>query len=319
MKLEVVKRNIETLSESFEEQLEQKIKKLETLLKNFNPDLCFLKIDLQADEKNRTYTVYLKLDLRSKVLKAKKSGNTLQASANEAFKALFREVKKYKEFLRREPEYRRKRFAESAKTSVSPLQLDEGVKSVYSDLIQSILHKLINFTRRELLARDLFKENDPSGALVKEIIDEAIANVGAEIGNQFNKREARRKLYKEIIKIIDQKIKGEHKRPISLEKEVYEIDEENFFEYYQPDESLRMEDILPGVKWPEEQEELKLSLQEILEELPEDLRQAFTLTQMNDFSYEEVAMIQDKPVEQIKEEVEKARKIIQEKLTVDAL
>ncbi len=319
MKVEVVKRNIEFLSEPFQEQLEQKIKKLETLLEHFNPDMVFLKIDLEGNERNKTYTTYLKLDLRSKVLKAKKSGENLHISTREAFNALFRELKKYKEFLRHEPEYRRKRLVEKVEPGVTALTLDEEIKEVYRDLIQSILHKLINFTRRELRSRDIFKDHDPSGILVKEIIDEAIANVATEISDEFNKREVRRKLYKEIIKIIDQKIKGEHKKPISLEQEIYEIDEEDFFEYYQPDESLRLEDILPGQEWPEDQEELKLTLQEVLEELPEDLRQAFTLTQLNDFSYEEVAMIQDKTVEQIKEEVEKARALIQEKLKVSEM
>lgn len=53
MKVEVVKRDIEFLSEPFQGQLEQKIKKLETLLKNFNPDLVFLKIDLEGNEKTK--------------------------------------------------------------------------------------------------------------------------------------------------------------------------------------------------------------------------------------------------------------------------
>ncbi len=315
MKVEVVKRNIEFLSEPFQEQLEQKIKKLETLLKHFNPDLVFLKIDLEGNEKNNLYTTYLKLDLRSKVLKAKKSAKNLHLSTSEAFNALFREVKKFKEFLRHEPDYRRKRYQESAEKSVVSLTLNEEVKESYRNLIQSILPKLINFTRRELRSNPFFSDRDPSGILVKEIIDEAIAKVGSEIQDEFNKREVRRKLYREIMNIIEEKIEGRHKKPLSLEKEIYEIDEQDFFEFYQPDETLRLEDILPGQEWPEDQEELKLSLQEILEELPEDLRQAFTLTQLNDFSPEEVAMIQDKPVEKVKEEIEQARKIIQEKLT----
>lgn len=315
MKVEVVKRDIEFLSEPFQEQLEQKIKKLETLLKNFNPDLVFLKIDLEGNEKNKMYTTYLKLDLRSKVLKAKKSAKNLHLSTREAFNALFREVKKFKEFLRHEPDYRRKRYQESAEKSVVSLSLNEELKESYRNLIQSILSKLINFTRRELRSKSFFSDRDPSGILVKEIIDEAIANVASEIQSKFNKRELRRKLYREIMNIIEQKIEGRHKKPLSLEKEIYEVDEQDFFEFYQPDETLRLEDILPGQEWPEDQEELKLSLQEILEELPEDLRQAFTLTQLNDFSPEEVAMIQDKPVEKVKEEIEQARKIIQEKLT----
>lgn len=315
MKVEVVKRDIEFLSEPFQGQLEQKIKKLETLLKNFNPDLVFLKIDLEGNEKNKMYTTYLKLDLRSKVLKAKKSAKNLHLSTREAFNALFREVKKFKEFLRHEPDYRRKRYQESAEKSVVSLSLNEELKESYRNLIQSILPKLINFTRRELRSKSFFSDRDPSGILVKEIIDEAIANVASEIQSKFNKRELRRKLYREIMNIIEQKIEGRHKKPLSLEKEIYEVDEQDFFEFYQPDETLRLEDILPGQEWPEDQEELKLSLQEILEELPEDLRQAFTLTQLNDFSPEEVAMIQDKLVEKVKEEIEQARKIIQEKLT----
>lgn len=44
------------------------------------------------------YTTYLKLDLRSKVLKAKKSAKNLHLSTREAFNALFREVKNSKNF-----------------------------------------------------------------------------------------------------------------------------------------------------------------------------------------------------------------------------
>ncbi|HHE55092.1 MAG TPA: hypothetical protein ENL21_04870, partial [Caldithrix abyssi] len=163
MKVEVVKRDIEFLSEPFQEQLEQKIKKLETLLKNFNPDLVFLKIDLEGNEKNKMYTTYLKLDLRSKVLKAKKSAKNLHLSTREAFNALFREVKKFKEFLRHEPDYRRKRYQESAEKSVVSLSLNEELKESYRNLIQSILSKLINFTRRELRSKSFFSDRDPSG------------------------------------------------------------------------------------------------------------------------------------------------------------
>ncbi len=315
MKVEVVKRNIPLLSELFQKQMDEKIKKLEQLLVHFAPDLPFLKIDLEGSEKNNSYSVYLKLDLRTKVLKAKKMNKNLHSAMSEAFNALFREVKKFKSFLRHEPEYRRKRYTETTRIVVQPLSLKEELKEAYRQLIDSILPKLINFTRRELRARNLFVDKEPTGTLVKEIIDEAIANVASEIDEEFNKREVRRQLYKEIIKIIDQKIKGEHKKPLPLEMEIYEIDEEDFFEYYQPDETLRLEDILPGEQWPEDQEDLKLTLQEVLEGLPDDLRQAFTLTQLNDFSFEEVAMIQGKSVEQIKKEVEQARNLIQEKLT----
>jgi RNA polymerase sigma factor (sigma-70 family) len=88
------------------------------------------------------------------------------------------------------------------------------------------------------------------------------------------------------------------------------------------EESFRVEDLLPDSHGNEiwnhldanEQTDRLLSL---LDELPPAQRQAFLLHALEDYDPAEIAMLQDRPEDQVKADIEAARQWLKERLSKD--
>ncbi|NOX88596.1 MAG: sigma-70 family RNA polymerase sigma factor [Calditrichaeota bacterium] len=319
MKYELIKRDISTNAE-FGKLIRRKIDKLDRLLEHFNSDLLFLKINLDRIKKRKRFIVRLVLDVAGRYLRAKKEGADLVGAANEAFDALIREVNKYKEFLRHEPEYRRK-TRPNYKERLAAMSLTAGLQEAYEKYAEEIMPRLYNFALKEIRNRiyqGRIKQGDIS---VGDVLDEAVVRVSENVANagKFEEKEARRKLYREIIKIINQWIKERGSRLTFLEKRLkpQDIDTE-IYEYYQPDEIVYVEDVIPdNAETPEEEveaEEMQKVIDRVISMMPDQWRQAFTLIELDQFSPEEVAMIQDRTTDEVERELESARGFIKEKL-----
>jgi RNA polymerase sigma factor (sigma-70 family) len=99
-------------------------------------------------------------------------------------------------------------------------------------------------------------------------------------------------------------------------QERWEDEELNF---YQPDESLQVEDLLTdGKSWnPEEllkRDEIAAQVQQEIANLPDAIRESFVLFALEGFTSDEVAMLTEKTPEKIVQEVETAREILRKQL-----
>jgi RNA polymerase sigma factor (sigma-70 family) len=136
---------------------------------------------------------------------------------------------------------------------------------------------------------------------------------------EFEEKEVRKELYRQIISVINQWTRERRTQISMLEKTLppEEIDTE-LYEFYQPDDIVHVEDIIPDtIETPDEEveeEEMQKAIDHVLSVLPDKWRQAFRLIELEGFSPEEVAMIQDRSVEEVKKEVEMARAFVSEKL-----
>ncbi len=313
-----IQNHAEPLSQLAETLIARRKTKLENFLTNVAPDAASLHIVIERVERKNLHTVKLVLNVPHKTLTAEKQGKDLVQTLGESFDALLREVKKYKEFYSQKPEYKRKRS--TYRKALKPVDLEEKARELYLDFVEAIYPRLWNFALRELRHRinqGLIRPRDIS---LQEILDEAIVNVGNHLPEPYDESQIKHNLYRAIVSVLNREVSVQRIRRISLERKLQDSDlDTQIYEYYQPDEVLRLEDVIPAEEseTPEAQYELD-SLEETLEQilalLPATWRQAFLLTQLENFSPEEVAMIQGKDPQTVRREAEMTRAFIKEKL-----
>lgn len=315
MKKEITRKDI-YLGEVEEKILKKHCDKIEKLLSNFNPDLVFLRVYFDKVDRKKEFKVRGILELPAKTLRAEKSAKDFKSAIKEMFEALEREIKKYKELLRREPEYKRKRRP-GYKEKLAEIDISKEIYETYSAFLERVYPLLYSFVIKEI--RNLIYQGQikPGEMAATEIVNEAIAKVGRSLKQNYNEKEVRQTLYKEIISIIRSKLEQKKVSTVPLEKRIApdEIDSE-FYDYYQPDEVLKIEDILPAS--PSQQRasdnELMDRIEHILSILPNQWRRAFTLVEIDGFSEEEVAMILDSTPPEIGKNIEMAKAFIRAKL-----
>ncbi len=104
----IIQRNGLKINALGENLIRRKVQKLERLLESFHPELVLFTIHFDRVARKELIATRLVLELPHKTLRAEKQSRDVVQSISEAFDALWRELKQYKAFLRREPEYRRK-------------------------------------------------------------------------------------------------------------------------------------------------------------------------------------------------------------------
>ncbi|NOX37459.1 MAG: hypothetical protein GXO78_07975 [Calditrichaeota bacterium] len=317
----VIHRNNLNLSPLAENLIRRKVQKLDRLLESFNPDLVSFNIHFDRVERKDLYATRLVLELPHKTLRAEKQSRDLIQSISEAFDALWRELKQYKEFLRREPEYRRKQRPSYKEQMAEQADLKEEIKEEYLQIVLRLLRRLYNFTRREIQMNIYQGMIRPGDVLVSEVLDEAVVAVFNELPAEYDELWIERALFRKIIQIVNRKVKERRARPVPLEKKVTAVEDldTELYEFYQPDFLLRLEDLVPDNLFPEpdkvyEEEDLKRFVQQTLSGLPEKWRQAFTLMVFEEFTPEEVAMIQGVTPEEVQKYVRYAREYLRERL-----
>ena len=92
-----------------ETQLEKKIGKIEDLLPTFDDDTVKLDVTFEKHARREEYYTTLTLVLPRKTLRAKEKGFDTFNAMNLAFNGMLREVKKFKDILKREHTYKMRR------------------------------------------------------------------------------------------------------------------------------------------------------------------------------------------------------------------
>jgi len=318
MKYELQRNGVE-IGVQEEKLIQRKLEKLDRLLEHFNEDLVFLRIYLDKIEKRHLYNVRLVLEVPNHNLRAEKQGKDLVGVTNETFDALFREVNKLKEFLRREPEYRR-RQRPSYKEKLAQVDLTGEIQETFEEMVEKNLPRLYNFALREIQHQIYQGFIKPGDISVPDVLDEAIVRVSRELPAELEEQWVRRQLYRRTIQVIREWIRERRIRVAPLEKKLEPTDiDTELYEYYQPDDVVRLEDVIPDSSaFPPdevvEEDDIMLAIDHALSLLPNDWRQAFSMVEVEGFTPEEVAMIQGKPEDQINKEVEMTREFLKGKL-----
>ena len=108
MKLSVSFKDLEN-HKSVEKEIENAVKKLNVLLKTYQPDLVQLHAVFAKLPRNDEHTLTLNLTLPTGALHATASSEHIGACCKKAFHEIESQVKKHKSLLRKDYEWKRKR------------------------------------------------------------------------------------------------------------------------------------------------------------------------------------------------------------------
>lgn len=314
-----VNKNGLKIGKQVEELLQRKIKKLDRLLTHYNPDLVMLRVSFNKNKKKEMHLVRLVLELPNQVIKSEKQAGNLMKAASESFDTLIHETKKHKELLRRQHEFKRRR--PSYKMALAETGLNKEIRKTFEQIIEKNMGKFYNFALREIRNRIYQGIIKPGDIAVRDVLDEAVLQLSDDLPGEFDERWVLKQMYRRINRIIQHIISQKKIRFTPIEKKIEpdDIDTE-LYEYYQPDNIVRVEDVVPdeNILEPDEimaKERVVDMIDYAASLLPNAWRQAFALVEADGFSPEEVAMIQNKSPEDIKKEVQMAREYLKHKLS----
>ncbi|BCQ28498.1 RNA polymerase subunit sigma-28 (plasmid) [Caballeronia sp. NK8] len=263
-------------------------------LSHFPAELLRLHATLDRSRHHGLYRVRLQMTLSGATLACVEESSRLEKAIEHAFTELDRQVERHVAHLRHEDAWRRKERRVGLRQLKTALNEESDAETAsFSSLGRPLLASLQRFVQRELSDLQVRGELDPGEPSVDEIVDEALARACEQSATRSRKLNPLQWLYQITLSVLADEVsrrQDEAGRCISLEgrlpielREPRE-DEEILFAYWQPDEVLRLEDVMPAADaTPEEavsEQELRALLATLLSELPAPWRRAVVLCRL---------------------------------------
>lgn len=271
--------------------------------------------------------VNLTLDFGDACLNEKALDSSEVTATKKAFDALNHQIEMYlnrlreRDFWGRASRNRRDRGADRAAAD-SPDSKQTAVEAVDRHLTD-----LYNFARGEIADRQARGDIFAGDLTAEEIIDEAALKAIEQFDERPSDMEFEswlRQLILDAIKRRREEIQFERERIMRLEDDGWvatsageALVKDEIFEFYQPDESLRLEDLIADGRVPTPEDavsrrELQQYINQTLAKLPRRWREAFVLYSVEGLSLEETARVMRLPIETIRRNIEMAREYLRE-------
>jgi RNA polymerase sigma factor (sigma-70 family) len=318
-----------------EKEFNQQISKIGKRLQVCRPELVHLHAIIEENNVREGPSVSLNLRLPSGQMAAKENGTTPTAAIKSAFEQLVEQLTKHKDMLRNAHKWPRRRrvgttrpepqvpFEETLAAVQPPTISAEDVRS----FINANFTLLFRFVERELRYRENLGMIRRDQVTPEEVIDEAVANA---LDNGEEKPELvslEPWLYRLTRSAIDQLAShnGEQVPQVPLDHAYRQTDIHNADElqmqFHQPDEAVINQELIADtrVSTPEasaaSDEMISMVEYALLGAKPED-REAFLLYAVEGFTPDEIAVITNRSVEQVRSSVAAAREHLRKSLVV---
>ncbi len=315
--------------QQLERAVGRRVQRIARLVKRFPEDATFLHVvGEELGGSHRHFRISLSLSLPSRTLACHDEGKHLEEVVREAFDELERLVQREKERLRAERD--QERAAARARERLLARLEAAGERAALPverfDLISAHLPELERYVHREVRLLEAagevaWRELDP-----RDVVDQVVARAL----ERFPERPKALDLGSWLQTLAARTLRGEldrlrllHRRAVRIEEDIPETPPEEavsdlgdeILDYYQPDEDLRMEDVLPalGIATPEEAErtvEMQKALFAALAALPASWREAFLLRSLEEVPAEDVAAVLERDPEEVEREAELARSFL---------
>jgi RNA polymerase sigma factor (sigma-70 family) len=322
-----------------EREFQIHIHKLERRLQAFNPDLVHFHaiVDQQNGQGPSTS---LNLRLPSGQLAVQKSGDTLVAAIKTAFSDLTSQLKKHMDMLRGDWSRKRRQTGrgqvieptvpfEQTLASVPPQDraTDGAPPNVGNDLetwFNANLPRLKQFIENELDYRTNSGQLREDQVSPEEVLDEVMLSALSDggTGSRFLSEESwfQGLALQAIRRLLEANAdSADVSLDVPARSQNVTGSDENILQYHQPDDQPQGEGIVrdSNVRTPEEiflSEELVAQLDIILRELSAPDREAFVLYTLEGFTIDEISRLSDRPPDQVRMSIEKARDRVQQHL-----
>ncbi len=310
---------------------EKSMARLDKHMKPVPDESCFLHGKIERHDTKLRFQATLALNVPGRTLVAKEEGVDGESVVREAFLELERQIKKYKEFRRAEPLWRRKARREGLRkqTKKAPGLPGDREKEILWEMVMPHLDEMYNFIRRELAhfwaSGDIIRSGEIQlQDIMDRVVDRAIREFQKK-PSRINMRVWLLKIAFEEIAVEVNRVKRERELFVSIEKDVPEVPPNEelktlgdwIYEFYQPDEDLRLEDLVPDPKTisPEDiadNRDIQRFVNQSLAKLPESWREAFVLYYVEDFTVPEVAHITGQSEAEVRQSINHAREFLRQ-------
>jgi len=311
-------------------------KKLASLLRRYQADTAPLHAVIEKGKKPAgalRLKLYLFLPGRKTVV-AGSSGETIDGLAADAVSKLHHEAKRHFASLKMAHEYRRKarreRLREAKANSASRPAEETGLVEARIEELRPVLEE---HARRELAYLRAVGELPYGSPQVADVADEALTTL-IGLGQTVATEEdvlalALQHLYRaidaelEAERIMVQSVPLDSELPDDPEDDAEEMVEEEFYEFFQPDDHVTLADVLHKPfargKGGNDDEHFDVAAVELLKELPRQWRRAFLLLVQDGFEPKRIATILDLAADTVEEVLKAGRAYLEAKLSEKGL
>ncbi|WP_457668746.1 hypothetical protein [Thiolapillus sp.] len=287
---------------------------LQEILGSFDSDSVRLEGAVERHGNKALYRTRLKLLLPGKTLVALEEADDGVVVIRQAFAELRRQVDRFKHLVRNDHLWKRpRRRARLRSLLAGDTQGDREQRKIYAELVQPHLAGLYQFIRRELAYRQAVGDLSPTDIQADEVLDAAIARGLESFSDRPRHLEILPWLSGLALNILQEEIEGHRirERRVSTEdfapvdaRDISDDEDTQMYEFYQPDEVIRMEDIVPDPESedPEEVAALRdrnILIHRVLARLPSVWRQALVLVDVQGMQADQAADILKQTPEQL--------------------
>jgi len=323
-------------SPAAEQYLQSQIDKLGPRLNVFNPDMVSLRGLIEVAPKSG-FNMALNLRLPSGQLATRSSALTLHAAIRTAFEDLGAQLGKHKDHLRSQYRYPgiRPGIGGGERPAISPqAAFEDTVAAGRPDMVSSgdvnafvnaNLWRLRRYVERELNFRRDNGQKRLTEVSVEEVVDEAIASALDEHNPRPEKISLEPWLYRLSRSAMDRLGNqidsiANPARPSHAEgRPSLDANDEERMQYYQPDASTPVENMVADdSSSPEEEasrQELMSMVERSLRGVDPHQREAFLLFTMEGFRPAEIAAITGREPNQVQDDIKTAREHLRSSLT----
>jgi RNA polymerase sigma factor (sigma-70 family) len=306
MKTQISFHNLEKAThEALEDTINELARRhVERYMVRFPSDTAELQVHVEKSRHRTYYRVSEQLVLPGATLAARQEGYDLMAAVRKAFDELERELLRHIARLRQDDTWRRKERREELRRLKKAIEATPGTGAEqFGDLVRELLPKLQHFVQRELAALRARGDLNPGYPTPDDIVDEVLARAYQRQGQRPKDLDTLQWLYQLTHEVLGEEVREyarETGRFVSTgskppQPRGYTLDEQDqgVSEFWQPDEMLKLEDVVPVTEeTPEEivgEEELRRYFHDALARMPNNWRRAIWLAQAEGIPLPKVA------------------------------
>jgi RNA polymerase sigma factor (sigma-70 family) len=312
--------------------IEGRIAHFHQIARGLRGDSLFLRCAVEGVSAHKLFRVSVTLEVPQKALAAKEEAHDPETAIRSAFQEIERQLEAYKSAIRGEHWWKRverRRELERRKTGKTRIGGVEDPQWFFP-LVEPHMDALRNIAGHVL--RYVEARGDlPQNALeLDDVVDAALARAYDKFAGEHVPENIRSRLIRfalDEIKAAVKRFKTERERTVAIEEDIPETSPteevstlgDEILDFYQPDEDLKVEDVVPDIELPRPDEiavteELRRCVRETLSELPRDERRALTLRYIIGLRGSELAESLRKPKEEVRRLLDDARTHLRQKL-----
>lgn len=288
--------------ESLRSLVDERIAHLEKRISAFSDKDLRLHGAVQQHAGQTLYRVGLSLHLPGRILSVEEESENASTAITEAFAELERQAQRHKSKIRHEHLWKRKSRRRELKNALANTATDTNASDTgelqpqdWFSKVEPCLDGLYDFARHEITYLQDRGDLSPSDIQPDELVDSVVVTAWERQTHKPDEAGFRAWLFQLAMEILDDEVRQHAQRAqnISLETVVsrgYDPDDDSIYEFYQPDEVLRVEDLIAV---NDEAVEYQRYVPTVMAQLPRAWRRALLLRDLFDLTPEQIASALD--------------------------